>query len=212
MGETDDATTLISTNRHPMEMLYADYANSMKAMANKARKEIIATGNLESNPTAKKIYQKEVASLEVKLNDALKNAVRERTAVRLASAEIKTKKEADPDMKPGDLKKISQRSLSKYRTEVGSVSRKNRAIKIDDKEWEAIQAGAISENKLKKILNNCDPDTLRERAMPKTKNTLNTAQINRIKRLNDSNFTLEQIADKMGVSTATVSKYLKGVK
>ena len=212
MGETDDAMTLVSRSRHPMEMLYADYANSMKAMANRARVEMINAGNLESNPNAKKVYAKEVSSLEAKLNDALKNTVRERTATRLASAEIKRKQAEDPDMKPGDLKKASQRSLSKFRSEVNSVSRKKRAIQITDKEWEAIQAGAISENKLKKILNNSDPDSLRSRAMPKATNTLSTAQINRMKRLSDSNFTLSQIAEKMGLSPSTVSKYLKGAK
>ena len=212
MAETDDAMTLVSKSRHGMEILYADYANSMKAMANTARKEMIKTGNLESNPTAKKIYAKEVASLESKLNDALKNTVRERTATRLAAAEIKNKRASDPDMKPGDVKKLSQRMVSKYRAEVGSVSRKKRAVQITDREWEAIQAGAISENKLKKILNNSDPDILREKAMPKARNTLSTAQINRMKRLSDSNFTLSQIAEKMNLSPSTVSDYLKGVK
>lgn len=210
MAETDDAMTLVSRTRHTMEILYADYANSMKAMANQARKAIITTGNLEFNPTAKKIYSKEVSDLEIKLNDALKNSVRERTAVRLASADINRQKDRDPDMKPGDLKKFSQRSLTKYRSEVGSISRKDRAIKITDREWEAIQAGAISENQLKKILNNSDPDSLRERAMPKSRNTLNTAQINRIKAMSSSNFTLNQIAEKMNLSPATISKYLKG--
>ena len=210
MAETDDAMTLVSRAKHPMELLYADYANSMKAMANDARKEIVKTGNLESNPTAKKIYAKEVAELERSLNDALKNSVRERTAVRLASADIKRKQESNPDMTPGDLKKTSQRSLTKYRSEVGSISRRDRAIKITDKQWEAIQAGAISENKLKKILNNSDPDALRERAMPKARNTLNSAQIARIKAMSNSNFTLNQIAEKMNMSPATISKYLKG--
>jgi DNA-binding CsgD family transcriptional regulator len=212
MAETDDAMSLVSTSRHPMEVLYADYANSMKALANEARKEMVRTGNLESNPNAKKVYKQEVASLEAKLNEALKNTVRERAAVRLASAEIKSKRAADPDMKPGDLKKISQRSLSKYRSELNSISRRDRAVKITDKEWEAIQAGAISENKLKKILNNSDPDTLRERAMPRSTNSLNTAQINRIKAMSASNFTLNQIAEKMNLSPSTVSKYLKGAK
>lgn len=212
MAETDDAMTLVSNRRHPMELLYADYANSMKALANEARKEILKTGNLESNPSAKKIYKEEISSLESKLNEALKNTVRERTATRLATAEIKSKLEADPDMKPGDVKKISQRSLTKYRQEVGSVSRRDRAIEITDREWEAIQAGAISENKLKKILSNSDVDSLRERAMPRAKNTLSTAQINRIKRLSDSNFTLSQIAEKMNLSPSTVSNYLKGEK
>ena len=212
MGETDDAMTLVSKAKHPMEMLYADYANSMKAMANQARIEMVRTGNLETNPTAKKIYQKEISSLEAKLNDALKNTVRERTATRLASAEINAKKQANPDLKGEDLRKVSQRALTKARKEVGSVSRRARAINITDKEWEAIQAGAISENKLKKILNNSDPDSLRQRAMPKATNKLNTAQVNRIKRLRDSNFTLSQIAEKMNLSPSTVSDYLKGVK
>lgn len=212
MAETDDAMTLVSSSKHPMEILYADHANYMKAMGNKARKELMSTGNLESNPTAKKIYKEEVSSLEAKLNDALKNTVKERTATRLASAEIKKKIEQDPSLSKNkkELKKISQQSLTKSRAEVGSISRRDRAVKITDKEWEAIQAGAISENKLKKILNNSDPDTLRERAMPKTTNTLNTAQINRIKAMSASNFTLNQIAEKMNLSPSTISKYLKG--
>ena len=212
MAETDDAMSLVSTRRHPMEILYADYANSMKAMANQARKEIIKTGNLEYNPSAYKIYKKEVSALETRLNEALKNSVRERAATRLATSEIKRRQAENPDMKPGDLKKLSQRSLSKYRDEVGSVSRKKRAITISDKEWEAIQAGAISENKLKNILKNSDPDSLRQRAMPKPKNTLSTVQVNRIKRLRDSNFTLNQIAEKMNLPVSTISNYLKGVE
>jgi hypothetical protein len=38
MAETDDARTLVSAARHPMELVYADYANSMKSLANQARK------------------------------------------------------------------------------------------------------------------------------------------------------------------------------
>ena len=212
MADTDDAYTLVSGSRHPMEILYADYANSMKAMANKARKAMVTTGNLEYNSNANKIYKKEVASLKSQLNDALKNAVKERTALRLANAEIRDKKEANPNMTPGELKKISQRSLSKYREEVGSVSRRKRSIKISDKEWEAIQAGAVSNDVLKKILDNSDPDTLRERAMPKASNIPSTAQISRMKAMNASNFTINQIAEKMNLSPSTVSKYLKGVK
>ena len=105
---------------------------------------------------------------------------------------------------------MSQQAITKYRQMVGSVSRKERNIKISDREWQAIQAGAISENKLIQILSNSDPDSLRERAMPKQKNTLSKTQINRIYAYNNSNFTIAEIAKKMGVSPATVSKYLKG--
>ena len=210
MAETDDAYTLVSEARHPVELMYADYANSMKALANEARKEMVATGKIEYSAAAKKTYQTEVDSLMSKLNTALLNTTKERAAQRKANAEVQAKTKADPDMKKSDIKKASQQALSKYRTEVGSVSRRDRSIEITDREWEAIQAGAISENKLKQILNNADIDSLRERATPKTKSTLSTAKIERIKQLANSNYTLEQIAKKYGVSTSTISKYLKG--
>ena len=50
---------------------------------------------------------------------------------------------------------------------------------------------------------------LRQRATPKTINTISTAQKNRIKAMSAS-YTLSEIADKLGVSTSTVSKVLKG--
>ena len=210
MAETDDAYSLVSSVRHPMELMYADYANHLKALANKARKSMVYTERIKSNPQAKKIYANEVSSLNAKLNDALKNANRERTATRLAAVEVKNKKAANPDMKPDDIRKASQRAITKYRQEVGSISRRERSINITDKEWEAIQAGAISENKLSQILQNSDPDKLRQLSMPKKSNKLSTAQISRIRNLDNNNFTISEIAQKMGLSTSTVSAYLKG--
>lgn len=212
MAETDDAYTLVSKRKHPMEILYADYANHMKALANKARIEMVRTEKLKKDPTAAKNYKDVVAGLEAKLNDALKNKSLERHAQRMTTVDMQNKKSSNPDLKGEDYRKASQRSLTKNREEVGAVSRRERSIKITDKEWEAIQAGAISNNKLKIILDNCDPDTLRERAMPKATNTLSQAQVNRIKLMANSNFTLEQIAQKMGKSPSTISKYLKGAK
>ena len=211
MAETNDARTLVSVFRHPKEIAYADYANSMKALANTARKSMMTTKDIKMDAQAKKIYAKEVSSLEVKLNNAKKNSVKERAAQRYATMEIRDKKNKNPDMKPSDVRKISQQSLSKYREKVGGVSRKERNIEITDREWEAIQAGAISANKLKEILRNSDPDSLREKAMPKKKGTLTIAQKNRIKALDNSNFTIAQIAEKMNLSPSTVSSCLKGV-
>lgn len=211
MAETDDAYSLVSEARHPVEIMYADYANSMKALGNQARVEMSNTGKIAYSQTAKKTYEAEVKSLDDKLNTALLNTTRERAALRKANAEVQAKQKANPDMKKGDVKKASQQALTKYRQEVGSVSRRDRSIKITDKEWEAIQAGAISENKLKKILNNTDVDNLRERATPRNnKTTLSSTKVNRMKQMANSNYTLEQIAKKFGVSTSTVAKYLKG--
>lgn len=212
MAEVDDAYDLVSKARHPKEIAYADYANSMKALANQARKEMMTTGKIERSATAKVTYQKEVDSLMSKLNTAELNTTRERAAQRMANVEVSAKKKADPNMKTGDIKKASQQALTKYRDEVNSVSRKDRSIKITDREWEAIQAGAISESQLKRILKNTDMDRLRELATPRTNSTLSTAKVNRIKALSASNYTTAEIAKKLGVSTATVSKYLKGVK
>lgn len=215
MAETDDAYTLVSKDRHPMELIYADYANSMKSLANKARLEYLHTGKIAVSDSAKKVYAEEVKSLNKKINDAELNYTREREAQRRANVERESKKQAyleetGEKMKAKDVKKTAQQSLTKYRQEVGTISRKERNIEITDREWEAIQAGAISESKLWKILNNTDTDNLRQRAMPRATTTLSSAQISRVKALAASNYTLEQIAKKMGKSPSTISKYLKG--
>ena len=210
MSNTDDAMTLISSYRHPKEILYAEYANSMKALANKARKSMVSTGNLKYDPNAKKIYAKEVSELEAALNNALKNSVKERTATRFAASEINERKRNQPDLNSEDIRKLSQRSMSKYREQVGAATRRERNITITDRQWEAIQAGAISENKLKTILANSDPDSLRQKAMPRKTSGLTNAQVARIRAMNNSNFTINQIAEKMNVSPSVVSKYLKG--
>lgn len=213
MSETDDAMTLVSKYRHPMELVYADYANSMKAMANKARVESSKAGKIAYSKDAKRKYQEEYDSLTKKLAIAESNTPRERAAQRMANATVQRKQkaaeEAGVKLKPKDVKKASQQALTKAREEVGSVSRRERNIVITDKEWDAIQAGAVSESILKRILNNCDPDSLRQRAMPKETKVLNQAKINRIKAMSAS-YTIQQIAEKLGVSTSTVSKYLKG--
>ena len=210
MAETDDAYTLVSDARHPMELIYADYANSMKSLANQARMEMVRTGKVEYSATAKATYSSEVSSLMDKLNTAELNRARERAAQRMANASVSSKKQIDPNMKAGDAKKIGQQALTKYRNEVGAVSRRDRSIKITDREWEAIQAGAISETKLKRILDNTDIDVLRERATPRTTTTLSQAKVNRIKAMRNSNYTNDEIARKLGISPSTVSKYLKG--
>jgi predicted DNA binding protein len=185
----------------------------MKALANKARVEMVNTGRIAYDKTARDTYSAEVKSLMDKLNTAEINTPRERAAQRIANVEVKAKKEAyerenGEKMKKGDIKKISQQALSKARTNVASVSRRDRAIEITDKEWEAIQAGAISESKLKQILDNTNIDSLRARATPRTTVNLSSAKINQIKSMSASNYTLAEIANKLGVSTSTVSKYL----
>lgn len=207
MAETDDARTLISETNTKMEHLYADYANTMKDMANKARLAMVNTGKIAYSATAKETYRAEVESLNRKLKNSLSNAPRERIAQITAKAEVEKKKKDNPDMDAGEIKKASQQALSKARQ---SVNAKRTPISITDREWEAIQAGAISENVLKSILDNTDKDNLRERATPRTHNTLSQSQISRIKTKAASGYSTAEIARQMGISASAVSKYLKG--
>ena len=213
MAETDDARSLISDANTPMEKLYADYANNMKTLANKARMAAVNSGKIAYSKTARQTYSEEVKSLDEKLRVALMNAPRERQAQLLTSAEVNAKiqkaKSEGKELKKDEVKKASQQALTKYRTGVNSVSRKDRSIKITDREWDAIQAGAVSENVLKKILNNADIDELRQRATPRATTELSKAKINRIKAYAGSNYTIGEIAKKLGISASTVSKCLK---
>lgn len=204
MFETDDAYTLVSDSRNPVELAYADYANHLKALANQARKEMVTTPDIPYNPIAKAKYQREVDSLVAKANVALKNAPRERQAQTLANAIVQAKIKDNPDMTNKEKKKAGQQALDKMRRQVGA---KRELVQITDKEWEAIQAGAISPNKLKTIINNADMDKVKQLAMPRSTKELSQAKINHIATLKASGYTNAQIAQKLGVSTSTIIKY-----
>lgn len=206
MAEAKDAYSLVSDADTPQERAYADYANRMKSMAKEARVEMMNTGKIEYSAAAKATYRNEVSSLDAKLNIALKNAPRERQAQLMANAVVKAKKQDNPDMTKAEKKKIGQQALVQTRLKVGAG---RKAIDITDNEWKAIQAGAISENKLMQILNHADTDKLRQRAMPHTSNELSSGKISRIAAMKQSGYTNAEIAKALGVSTSTVSKYIK---
>ena len=206
MAEAKDAYELISDANTPQERAYADYANSMKALANDARKTMVNTKAPKQSAAAKAIYQNETASLKAKLNNALKNAPRERQAQMIANSAVKAKQLDNPDITKAELKKIRQQELARARVKVGA---KRETIDVTDKEWEAIQSGAISSNLLTQIVGHADIDKLKERAMPRETKSLNNAQINRIKAYGNSGYTNEEIAKALGISVSTVIKYIK---
>lgn len=191
------------------ENAYADYSNKMKALANEARKSYITTGRLKKNTSAADTYREEVDSLEAKLDKAARNAPRERQAQAIANSVVKAKKESNPDMDSNEIKKASQQALEAARAQVGASGRANR-IDITPKEWEAIQAGAISDAKLTQILRYADSAKVREYATPKTYNTLSSAKLSRAKAMKASGYTIQEIADALGVSRSTVTKQLNG--
>ena len=205
MADTKDARTLSSGTAQ--EEAYATYANKLKAMANQARKETLTAGRIKYSSTAKETYADEVENLKSQLMIAQKNAPRERQAQLAARSEINAKKKANPDMTTKEEKKISQQALNKYRLVYGA---KRSAISISPRQWEAIQAGAISENVLSQILRFADGDQVRAYATPKSNLGVSPAKQARIRALKNSGYTTSQIADALNLSSSTVSKYLAG--
>ena len=205
MAEVKDAHQLSSGT--PQESAYADYANKMKALANQARKEAKTTGKIAYSPEAKVKYNEQVQSLMAKLNVAQMNAPKERQAQIMANAVVQAKKKDNPDLTAKEAKKIGQQALTKARIQVGA---KRTNIEITDKEWEAIQAGAITESKLVSIINNVSPDVLKQRATPRASNVLSTAKKNRIKSMENSGYTTAQIAEALGISKTAVNNVLRG--
>lgn len=208
MMTVKDANELVSAFRNPIEISYANYANSMKAMANEARKEYLKVKNTEYNKDAALKYAKEIESLDTKLFIAEKNRPRERKAQALATSEYKAILSENQDMDKDDKDKERQRCLTNARAAVGA-SKKDVEIQITDREWEAIQAGALRPSKVQKILNNTDSDKFKERALPRNQRGFTDAQLATIKAMFNGNFTLQQIADKYGVSPSAISKALK---
>ena len=198
---------------HPKEEVYADFANQMKALANQARKEMVNTPRLEYSPSAAKTYAEEVNSLNNKLGKAQLNIPKERRAQAIANSIISAKTEAYPELKDKDnkkeLDKVKQTAINDARARVGASSKGTR-IDITDKEWTAIQSGAISDSKLTQIFRFSDMDKVRSYAMPKASTALSTAKQSRIKAMSANGATNAQIAEALGVSPSTVAKYLNG--
>lgn len=203
MAETQNAFSLSSG--YVAEIEYANYANKMKALANNARKEMISTKDIPYSPSAKKIYSKEVETLNAKLSLAMLNKPREREAQRIANHIADSKFKSDPNLTKKEMMKIKQQALTKARTQVGA---KRNPIVFSDREWEAIQNGAIPHSRLKEIIQFVDTDILKERATPRVFKSITQAQINRVRVMKDNGYTTEQIAQAIGKSPSTVSKYL----
>ena len=205
MAEATDAMSLVSSYSSPQEKAYASFANKMKALANEARKEMVYTGKIKYNPTANEVYQEEVDTLKAHLNVALKNAPRERAAQRIANSVVDAKKKNNPDLTTKEIRKMGQQEVAKYRARLGA--KRTPIPTLTDKQWAAIQAGAVSENVLTKILLNTDIDDLRARATPRERKVLTAGRTARMKNLRLSGYTNAQIAKQVGLSASAVSNY-----
>jgi len=204
MAEVNDAFKLSSGTK--IESVYAEHANSLKALANKARKMLIETPNLVYSPSAKETHAAEVASLKAKLAIAIRNKPHERQAQLLANKIVSTKRQSNPDLAKTDLKKIKGQALEEARVRSGAKKIK---IEITDSEWAAIQLGAISNNTLSQIIDNADLDAIKVRATPRTKYKMTDGKIAKAKAMANSGYTTAEIASALGVSTTTVQDTIK---
>lgn len=203
IAETDNARTLISKPGTKIEAVYADHSNRLKALANEARKEFVLTKNIPYSRSAHKHYASEVQSLTAKVKLAERSRPLERQAQVLANAVVKQKRLANPNLTDGSpaLKKIESQALAEMRRRTGAAKAR---IIIEDKEWEAIQAGAISNNMLEKVVRHADREKLRDRATPKEQPTMSPAKIARAKAMLANDFTIAEVAEALGISPSTL--------
>lgn len=204
ISETKDARTLSSGTIQ--ENLYADFSNKLKAMANQARKEAVNMKGIQRNPEAAKTYAPEVASLKEKYNNMVANKPKERKAMLIANANIKAKIQEqglDPTIDKKEIKKISSVEMQRARDSVGASGRKSK-VTFTDREWEAVQAGAISDNMLTKFLNSSDSDEIVKRAMPKNVAVMTSAKMSKANAMLRSGYSYAEIAKACGVPESTV--------
>ena len=180
----------------------------MKELALEARREYSKTPNLKYDPEARKIYSKEVDSLNTKLIIAKKNAPLERQALILANVAVKQYIYDNPQLKNdhGALKKLKGRTLNEKRQVTGAVKQR---VKFTDREWAAVQAGAVHDSFLKDLLRNADSKQVKQLSMPHQKQTISPARRNRIEQMLDLGYTQADIANMMDISMSTVQDVAK---
>jgi hypothetical protein len=203
LAETKDAYTLVSEGKGTRtEQIYADHSNRLKALANEARKEMVQVKLTPYSKSSKKVYSHEVASLNSKLSIAQRNAPLERQAQLVANRIVGQKKRANPEMDKDEERKIKGQALKEARLRTGAGKER---IKLTDREWQAIQAGAISNDKLDKILKNSDMEELRKRATPRENPVMTDVMTRRAKQMLASGYTLEEVSRDLGIAVSTLS-------
>jgi hypothetical protein len=189
-----------------MERLYAGHSNKLKALANTARLQVVKTPPLKRSPTSAKVYAKQVKELDAALAIANRNKPLERQALVFANQQIRAKRDAKPDMDEATLKKVKAQALATARARTGAQPNR---IKPTQEQWDAIQAGAISDSKLKQILDNADLDHIRKLATPRTQALVTSGEAARAKSMLASGYTRAEVASQLGVSLSTLDRSME---
>ena len=208
LAEAHDAFSLVSKNGSTIETVYANHSNSLKAMANEARKATLKIPSVRKNPQAAKAYAPEVKSLKAKINEGLRNKPRERQAQVLADAVVRAKKQADPSLAKDKerMSKVRRQALAEARARTGAGKK---PFLLTPKEWRAIQEGAVSQAMLNKVLEMADETNVRELATPRSTPKISSSMISRAKAMSSRGKTAAEIAEALGISTTSVHRALE---
>lgn len=192
----------------PIENIYADHANELRALANTARKQSLRTGKLPQSQKAKARYKREVDSLRAKLKDAQAAKPRERQAQVLANSLMRLRIQDRPELaRDKDRRaKEERRVLAEARARTGAQRKK---ITLTEMEWEAIQKGAVSHTFLEEIIANSDTDHIRALATPRSQTKVTPAKASKMRTLRQADYTNAEIAEACGVSVSTVVQWLR---
>lgn len=199
MYEEADAHVLSSGTR--IEGIYADHANNLKALGNRARLETLGVKPIRYSPKARETYSAEVKSLSDKLILAERHRPIERKA-QLAAGELYRRKiAANPDMDRASKASARGKLIVLARNRLGPPKP---TIDITPQEWTAIQMGAISPYRLSSILRNADSNQVKMYATPRSSQGLSPGAINRANNLLKLGYTRAEVASSLGISVSAL--------
>jgi DNA-binding NarL/FixJ family response regulator len=200
----DDAHKLVGQNA-PVELIYADHVNVMKGIANATRLAAYSIPPSVRNKEAAKVYKPEVDNLLRQLIEAQRLKPLDRVAQRVANENIKLALQEDPTLRydKDRRNKVERQARDAARTNMGL---KKYEMDITDREWDAIQAGAISPTKFREILdgNYVDNKRLFQLALPKTNTVMSSPILSRAKAMLAAGLTNADIARQLGVSPSSL--------
>lgn len=192
----------------PVENAYQNYIEQLQVIKNNGQKELSTIDIPKRDPYAAKAYSHEVLSLNSKIKSISAQAPLERKAQVEANQAFKEYIEANPTVSTDRKKSLRSEMLNNARLSNG-VTPYEKKVHITPKEWDAIQANAISKTALEKLLSKADMDELRSYATPKSKQAISPAKLSSIKRMMASNnYTLAEIAQSTGLSPNTIKSAL----
>lgn len=203
----DDAYDLVSGKGTRMERVYADHSNKMRALANKARLEIVNSPvtKVTASPATKEAYKAEVASLKAKVIAVETGRPKERHAQTIAGTVYRAKVQSNPNMDDTTKKKVKAQALMEARIRLGLTKH---PITITEREWEAVEAGAVANDTLRTLLAKTDMDEVRKLATPKKEVLMSSAKTKRAEQMMNMGYTRAEIAQHLGVSVSTLDRAL----